>query len=881
MTRKFTALLIGAVSVVQFSPVFAGLPGSPTAEPTVTASLDSSLHPNLWPKAASAASTTDRTERFVDRLLSQLSLEEKVGQMIQADIASISPAELRQYKLGSILAGGNAAPGNELRTTPQAWLDLTDAFYRASLGSVAAADAAAADAAAAGAGAHQPIPILFGIDAVHGHAKVIGATIFPHNVGLGAAHDPGLIKRIGQATAAEVAATGIDWTFAPTVAVVRDVRWGRSYESYSESPDLVAQYAPAMVEGLQGERGTPEFMSPGHTLSSVKHFLGDGGTLAGRDQGDTAIPEAQLSAVHAAGYPGAISAGALIVMASYNSWNGTKLHGNHYLLTDVLKGRMGFAGFVVGDWNAQEQVPGCTKFSCAAAFVAGVDMLMAPDSWRELYRNTLAQVRSGEIPQARVDDAVRRILRVKVIAGIFDRPPPKQRSDTGHFAVLGSAAHRAIAREAVRKSLVLLKNSAHVLPLDPHASVLVAGAAADDIGVQSGGWTIDWQGDQNSNADFPGATSIFAGIKAAVTRAGGSAVLSRDGSFTHKPDVAVVVFGEGPYAEFEGDRETLEYSPGDKKDLSILRRLRAAGVPTVGVFISGRPLWVNPEINASDAFVAAWLPGSEGEGIADVLFRAPDGSVAFDFTGRLAFSWPLTAMPVTFDAGAAGAPEKVTGALYANGFGLDYRERSPAAVTLREDARIAPDFEAPRGSLFHAAHPTAPWSLFVADGGVEVHLTNSKQTSPRGAVSAALAPVGAIARWSGTQAGMLRISGRASDMRRRANDGEFIEIHYRVDQAPAGTVSLGMRCADPMCGTERGAMLDVTNTFRAARIGEWADLVIPVSCVAATGADLSKVEVPFALEASGEFGVTISEVQVLSDVKAARTPCPPPADPIR
>ncbi len=866
MTRKFTALFIGAVTVVQFSAAFAGEPKSPA----------SSVHPNPWPDAAPAAHATDQADRFVDRLLPLLSLEEKVGQMIQADIASITPAELRQYKLGSILAGGNAAPGNELRTTPQAWLDLTDAFFRASVGT-----AAAAGAGAAGAGAHQPIPILFGIDAVHGHAKVLGATIFPHNVGLGAAHDSGLIERIGQATAAEVASTGIDWTFAPTVAVVRDVRWGRSYESYSESPDLVARYAPAMVEGLQGKRGTPEFMSPGHTLSSVKHFLGDGGTLAGRDQGDTAIPEAELSAVHAAGYSGAINSGALIVMASYNSWNGPKLHGNHYLLTDILKGRMGFAGFVVGDWNAHEQVPGCTKSSCAAAFLAGVDMLMAPDSWQELYRNTLAQVRSGEIPETRVDDAVRRILRVKVIAGLFDRPAPKQRSDAGHFAVLGSAAHRAIAREAVRKSLVLLKNSAHVLPLNPHAEVLVAGAAADDIGVQSGGWTIDWQGDRNSNADFPGATSIYAGIKAAVTRAGGSAVLSRDGSFTQKPDVAVVVFGEGPYAEFEGDRETLEYSPDDKRDLSMLRRLRASGVPTIAVFISGRPMWVNPEINASDAFIAAWLPGSEGEGIADVLFRAPDGSIPFDFTGRLAFSWPLTAMPVTFDAGAAHAAGQVTGALYANGFGLDYHESSPATVTLGEDALISPDFKAPRGSLFHAAHPTAPWSLFLADGGVEVHLTNSKQASPHGAVSVSLAPVGAIANWNGTQAGMLRISGRASDMGRRAGEGELIEVHYRVDQAPAGTVSLGMTCTDPLCGTGRGAMLDVTKTFRAARIGAWATLVIPVSCLAATGADLSKVDVPFAVEASGEFGVTISEVQVLSDAEAARTPCPPAADPIR
>ncbi len=701
-----------------------------------------------------------------------------------------------------------------------------------------------------------------------------------------------MIRRIGQATAEEVAATGIDWTFAPTVAVARDVRWGRSYESYSESPDLIARYAPEMVKGLQGERGTPQFMAPGHTLSSVKHFLGDGGTVAGRDQGNTVASEAELSGVHAAGYAAAIQAGALIVMASYNSWNGVKLHGNHYLLTEILKGRMGFKGFVVGDWNAHEQLPGCTKSSCAAAILAGVDMLMAPDSWEDLYRNTLAQARSGEIPQARIEDAVRRILRVKAVTGLFNRPAPKQRSDAGHFEELGSPGHRAIAREAVRKSLVLLKNAHHILPLNPQARVLVVGAAADDIGVQSGGWTVDWQGNHNSNADFPGATSIYAGIKAAVTRAGGSATLSSDGRFQQKPDVAIVVFGEGPYAEFQGDRETLEYSPGDKTDLSILRRLHAAGVPTVSIFLSGRPLWVNPEINASDAFVAAWLPGSEGEGVADVLFRAPQGSVPFDFTGRLAFSWPATAMPVTFDGGAAhagaahaGAGQagagRVTGALYANGFGLDYRDGSRAAARLGEDARVSPNFKAPRGSLFHAAHPTAPWSLFVADGSDEVHLTNSKQASPHGVVSVSLAPVGAIAYWSGAQPGMLRISGRASDMGRRASDGELIEVRYRVDHAPAGMVSLGMRCADPQCGSARGAMIDVTKIFRAARIGAWETLIIPVSCFAATGADLSQVEVPFAVEASGEFGMTISEVQVLSDAKAPRPPCPPPADPIR
>jgi beta-glucosidase len=711
----------------------------------------------------------------------------------------------------------------------------------------------------AAVGSHRPIPILFGIDAVHGNAKVVGATIFPHNVGLGSAHDPDLIRRIGEVTAAEVAMIGVDWTFAPTVAVVRDPRWGRSYESYSESPALVADYAAAMVTGLQGQFGTPQFMSPGHTLSSVKHFLGDGGTTAGRDQGNTMIDESTLRAVHAAGYPPAIKAGALIVMASYNSWNGEKLHASHYLLTDVLKGRFGFDGFVVGDWNAHEQIPGCTKYSCAAAILAGVDMLMAPDGWKALYQNTLTQARSGVIPVARIDDAVRRILRVKIIAGLFDRRPPRERADAGHFDDLGSQGHRAVAREAVRKSLVLLKNDHGLLPLNPRAKVLVVGRAADDIGIQSGGWTIDWQGNHNSQRDFPGATSIGAGIEAFVAAAGGSAHISRDGRYAQKPDVAIVVFGEGPYAEFQGDRESLEYSPDDKTDLELLRRLRADGIPTVVVFLSGRPLWVNPEINAADAFVAAWLPGSEGEGIADVIFRAADGAKQYDFSGRLAFSWPATAMPVTFDAA-----DRASGAIFARGYGLDYEHGSTTAK-LAEDPRVQERFSAPVGTLFHAGHPTAPWSLFVADDDDEVHVTTAAQTSPHRAVAVSMQDVGVAADWSGTQSGMLRVSGRAQDLRAPASHGTSIEVRYRVDSAPEKTVVVGVRCTKPLCGTAGGAMLDLTDTFKAARVGEWKTLTVPLACFSAVGADLSSVEVPLAIATPGRFRLTIGEVRLTQD----------------
>jgi beta-glucosidase len=609
------------------------------------------VHPRSWPQLRPALPSDADLEARIDALLARMTPAQKVGQLIQADIGSITPDDLRHLPLGSVLNGGNSSPRDDKLAAPSEWLALADRFYEASV------------AAPGSAG----IPVLWGTDAVHGHNNIPGATIFPHNIALGAARDPELIRRIGEITALEVRVTGLDWAFSPTVAVARDARWGRTYESYSENAQLVREYAVAMVTGLQGVPGTSQFLDAAHVLATPKHFLGDGDTHNGKDQGDSLASEQELREIDVAGYVGALSAGAQTVMASYSSWHGQKMHGNKALLTEVLKGRMGFDGLLVGDWNGHAQLPGCSAVSCAAAFNAGLDVLMAPDGWRELHANTVAQVRSGEIPAARLDDAVRRVLRVKLRAGLDHEGRPSARRFAGSYALLGAPAHRAVARQAVRESLVLLKNRNHLLPLAPGAHVLVAGDSADSIARQSGGWTINWQGTE-PNQDFPHGESIYAGIAHAVKAAGGTATLSASGEFTSRPDVAIVVFGEHPYAEFEGDVATLEYSPGDKHDLQLLRRLRAQDVPVVAVFLSGRPLWVNAELNAADSFVAAWLPGPEGGGVADVLFKAADGTVPYDFRGRLPFSWPASPRPPSVDNGPGEAP------LFAFGYGLRYED---------------------------------------------------------------------------------------------------------------------------------------------------------------------------------------------------------------
>jgi beta-glucosidase len=585
-----------------------------------------------WPRITSEVARDEKIEARITELLKQLSLEQKVAQMIQPDIRSVTPDDVRKYRLGSILNGGGAWPSNVKRSTVADWVALADRFYDASM-----------DASGGG----PAIPIIWGTDAVHGHNNVIGATIFPHNIGLGAAHDPDLMERIGAVTAREVAVTGIDWTFAPTVAVVRDDRWGRTYESYSEDPELVRAYAGRIVRGLQGAGGTAQFLDSSRIVATAKHYIGDGGTTGGVDRGDNTSSEEQLLSIHAQGYLSAVQAGVQTVMASYNSWRGWKIHGQQYLLTDVLKKQIGFDGLIVSDWDGIDEVQACSKDKCPQAVNAGIDLFMVPTEWKPFLENTVAQVRSGVIPEVRIDDAVSRILRVKLRAGLFEKGRPSSRPLANKTAVLGAPEHRAVAREAVRKSLVLLKNEKNILPLRRNMKVLVAGDGADAIGKQCGGWTLTWQGTENTNADFPGATSIFAGIRQAVA----SATLSVDGSFKERPDVAIVVFGENPYAEWFGDVKSVEYQPAKKSDLALLRRLRASGIPVVSLFITGRPLVINEELASSDAFVVAWLPGTEGGGIADVLFRKPNGKVNYPFTGKLSFSWPRDATRTAFAQG--------------------------------------------------------------------------------------------------------------------------------------------------------------------------------------------------------------------------------------
>ncbi len=843
-SRLMTGIAIAVIGAMAFDATVAAAKARPAAHKAAKAKKAKApaviaVDP-AWPKLDAAGLVDPATEAKITDIMSKMTLEEKVGQTVQADINFIKPEDLKTYPLGSILAGGNSSPGGNERATPDQWLQLADDYWRAALERPTKA----------------PIPLLFGIDAVHGHSNLVGAVIFPHNVGLGAAHDPDLIKKIGEVTADEMSLAGVDWTFAPTVAVVRDKRWGRSYESYSENPADVAAYSGMMVEGLQGEDGGRDGIKPGHIMSSAKHFLGDGGTKDGKDQGDAQATEADLARIHGAGYPPAIKAGVLSVMTSFSSWNGQKMAGNKRLITGALKQRMHFDGFVITDWNAQGQVPGCKNDDCPAAMNAGIDMFMAPDSWKGMYTNTLNEVKSGKIPMSRLDDAVRRILRAKIKGGLFTLGAPKDRALAGKWQNLGSAEHRAVARQAVRESLVLIKNQSHLLPLKAGAKILVAGDGADNIGKQAGGWTITWQGTGNANSDFPNGQSIYGGIKDAVAQAGGTATLSPDGSFTDKPDVAIVVIGEDPYAEFQGDRTNLAYKQGDTTDLDLIARLKRQGVKVVTVFLSGRPLWTNPIINASDAFVEAWLPGTEGGGIADVLIGDKDGQPRNDFKGKLTFSWPKKADQGPLNVGTSGYDP-----LFAYGYGLTYKDDGDLPQ-LSEDSGVADQPVANVDTYFAAGRIKAPWTLNLVDAGGKAAGDHDTFSSPQGAVTqsavdAGKQEAGRALVFKG--AGEAAVTGDPVDISRQQLGKMTIGITYRLDAPLAGPVWFGM--GKDLASEHR---IDVSRALTAP-VGQWGTLKVTLDCFGAAGVDTHAIGVPLSISTDKPLSISYSTIKIMSD----------------
>jgi len=594
---------------------------------------------SLWQAEAAQSSDYDQQAKA---LLAQMTLEEKVGQMTQTDLDAIKhdKSDVQKYFLGSILSGGGHSPAE---CDAKGWLKACEDLRSQALQT------------------RLKIPLIYGIDAVHGHNNVDGAVIFPHNIGLGATRDPALVEKAARVVKEEVAGTGIQWAFGPCIAVARHEQWGRTYESFGESPDLVAEMGTAVIEGFQGK----DLSEPGSILACAKHFVADGGTVNGVDQGNAVCDEAALRKVYLSPYIAAIKADVGSIMVSYSSWNGTKMSENKYLLTDVLKGELGFKGFLISDWAAIDQLSPNYKWDVAASINAGLDMIMVPfgpgqtNNYVQFIEDLKESVAEGKIPMSRIDDAVSRILRVKYQMGLFNESQP----DPQLTAAIGCAEHREVARECVRESLVLLKNANHSLPLSKSLKHLhVVGRAADDIGIQCGGWTISWQG--QAGPVTHGGTTILTAVRHTVGP-DTEVTYSATGEVPHGVDAVLVVVGEMPYAEGQGDSQDLRLSAENQ---SLITKARESGAPVITVLISGRPLVLDSALDRSDAVVAAWLPGSEGEGVADVLFGD------YKPTGKLPRAWPLNNEQVA----ATVQPGKP---LFPFGFGLSYSTLSTKSAT--------------------------------------------------------------------------------------------------------------------------------------------------------------------------------------------------------
>lgn len=823
---RFGILALAPSVALLALPAFAAQPG--TAKPLTD-----------WPHITSEIRKDPAIEARVAEILGKMTLAQKIGQMTQPEIKAATPDDVRTYYLGSVLNGGGSWPNNDKHARAADWLALANAFYDASM---------ATDMAI-------KVPVVWGTDAVHGHNNVYGATMFPHNIGLGAARDPKLVQEIGAATARAVRATGIAWVFGPTLAVVRDDRWGRTYESYSEDPQIVKSYAGVYVKGMQDH-----FRKDFNTIATAKHFMGDGGTDQGKDRGVNKASSSEMMNIHAQGYYTALAAGAQTVMASFNSWddvaagkNYGKAHGSREMLTDILKGKMGFDGFVVTDWNGNAEVPGCTAASCAQAINAGVDMVMVTDEWKAFIRNTMADVEAGRIPMARIDDAVSRILRVKLRAGLFGKRP----SDNVYAGKDDALQARELARRAVRESLVLLKNEGPALPLEVGGKsgkkILVVGKAADSMANQTGGWALTWQGTTNTNADFPNADTILAGIRAAAGDA--NVRFSADGKDVNPADydAVIAVIGEGPYAEGDGDigpSGTLRHSSRYPEDLELLRQVAGKGKPVVTVFLSGRPLWVNDLMNLSDTFIAAWLPGTEGKGVSDLLVAAK-GARTWDFTGKLSFSWPKSVCQTPLNVGDANyAP------LFAYGYGLKKGTRSRIGQL---------DASYPAGGcgasniypLFGQAD-RASFPLRVRSGssvqalGADLNATVSLPGITVATTQINTQQDAKLVTWTGP-ASLEAHGARALVLPPAAGRDGVLRFDTIVQSAPAGKVGIAMG----------NTALDATRLFQRLAGKGKQSVKIPLACFTAQGADLAKADTPFSVSSGGAFTAAFGNIDVV------------------
>src|SRR5215207_7390142 len=600
------------------------------------------------------------TEQRIDDLLSRMTLDEKIGQMTQVEKNSIKPGDITRYYIGSILSGGGGSPEEN---TSKGWYAMVEAFQKEALAT------------------RLEIPIIYGVDAVHGHGNLLNATVFPHNIGLGATNDPELVEKIGRATAEEILATGIPWNFSPVLAVVQDVRWGRTYEGFGEDTRLVTKLGTAYIKGMQALQDG-DAVSPSQsifTLATPKHFIGDGATLWGSsrtetyklDQGNMQVPESVLRELYLPPYRSAVEAGALNVMASFSSWKGLKMHAQQRLLTELLKDELGFHGFIVSDWQGMDQiVPDDYYISIVTSVNAGVDMNMVPYDYVTFIETMKQAMNNGDIPESRVDEAVRRILRVKFALGLFEQPMP----DTKYQATVRSREHLTLARQAVRESLVLLTNTDNILPLRKDTPLIfVAGEGANDIGLQSGGWTLEWQGKTGNDNE---GTSIFSGIKAAV---GSDTRLeyNREADFSEFKDadgnpllgdVGIVVLAEQPYTEGLGDAADISLTDHETQ---LLTDIKKQSQSVVVILLAGRPRLITEQLPMADAWVAAWLPGTEGGGVADVLFGD------YSFTGKTAYSWPRSNEQLPINVNNAANKIGCDAPLFPFGYDLAYGESAP------------------------------------------------------------------------------------------------------------------------------------------------------------------------------------------------------------